>query len=141
MIGPPPMPWKMRAMMSVVRSGAAPDRNELTTNSVVQMRKNRLRPKMPTSQPVAGMTTALAARYDVITHETSSSPADSEPWRCGSTTLVTLGSGICMKSTTMTVRVMAHFWVEETGASGAGRHLRAQAVLPHLHHAVRGELV
>ena len=62
MIGPPPRPWKMRAMISVVRSGAAPERNELTTNSVVQMRKNFLRPKIPTSQPVAGMTTALAAR-------------------------------------------------------------------------------
>ena len=62
MIGPPPRPWKMRAMISVVRSGAAPDRNELTTNSVVQIRKNRLRPNSPTSQPVAGITTALAAR-------------------------------------------------------------------------------
>ena len=66
------------------------------------------------------MTTALAARYDVITHDTSSSPAESEPCRCGRTTLVTLVSRICMKATTMTVKVMAHFWVEETGASGAG---------------------
>ena len=110
----------MRAMISVVRSGAAPDRNELATKSVVQMRKNRLRPNRPTSHPVAGMTTALAARYDVITHDTSSSPADSEPCRWGRTTFVTLVSRICMKATTMTVRVMAHFWVAETGASGAG---------------------
>ena len=120
MIGPPPRPWKMRAMISVVRSGAAPDRNELTTNSVVQIRKNRLRPKRPTSHPVAGMTTALAARYDVMTHDTSSSPAESEPCRCGRTTFVTLVSRICMNATTMTVKVMAHFWVEETGASGVG---------------------
>ena len=62
MMGPPPSPWKMRAMMRVVRSGAAPDREELATKSVVQMRKNFLRPKRPASQPVAGMTTALAAR-------------------------------------------------------------------------------
>ena len=62
MIGPPPSPWKMRAMINVVRSGAAPEANELTTNSVAQIRKNRLRPKRPASQPEAGMTMALAAR-------------------------------------------------------------------------------
>src|SRR5262247_4635995 len=120
MMGPPPRPWKIRATISVVRSGAAPDMNELTVNSVQQIRKNRVRPSIPTSQPVAGMTTALAARYDVITHETSSSPAESEPCRCGRTTLVTLVSRICMKATTITVNVMAHFWAEGTGASGVG---------------------
>ena len=52
----------MRATISVVRSGAAPERNELTTNRVVQIRKNRVRPNSPASQPVAGMMTALAAR-------------------------------------------------------------------------------
>ena len=66
------------------------------------------------------MTTALAARYDVMTHDTSSSPAESEPCRCGRTTFVTLVSRICMNATTMTVKVMAHFWVEETGVSGVG---------------------
>src|SRR5436309_4627278 len=121
MIGPPPRPWKIRAMIRVVRLGAAPDRNELTTKSVVQRRKKRLRPRRPASHPVAGITTALAARYDVMTHETSSSPADSEPCRCGRMTLVTLVSRICMKATTLTVKVMAHFCVGETeGASGAG---------------------
>src|SRR5215470_17404561 len=108
-------------MISVVRLGAAPERNELSTKSVVQSRKKRLRPRRPASQPLAGITTALAARYDVITHETSSSPADSEPCRCGRITLVTLVSRICMKATTMIVKVMAHFWAGEIwGASGAG---------------------
>ena len=114
----------MRATISVVRSGAAPEMNELTVNRVQQIRKNRVRPNTLTSHPVAGMTTALAARYEVITHETSSSPADSDPCRCGSTTLVTLVSRICMKATTMTVRVMAHFRPAEIGGGSAcgGRH-------------------
>src|SRR5215467_9999073 len=121
MIGPPPRPWKIRAATRVVRSGAAPEMNELTTKSVAQIRKNRRRAKTPVSQPVAGMITALAARYDVITHDTSSSPADIDPCRCGRMTLVTLVSRICMKATTMTVRVMAHFRVAEIGgASGTG---------------------
>src|SRR5215813_1319397 len=121
MIGPPPRPWKILAAINVGRSGAAPEMNELTTKSVAQIRKNRRRPKRPVSQPVAGMITALAARYDVITHETSSSPADIDPCRCGRMTLVTLVSRICMKATTMTVRVMAHFRVAEIwGASGTG---------------------
>ena len=119
--GRPPSPWKMRAAIKVVRSGAAPEMNELTTKSVEQIRKNRRRPKSPVSQPVAGMMIAFAARYEVITHDTSSSPADSDPCKCGKMTLVTLVSRICMKATTMTVTVMAHFRVEEVeGASGAG---------------------
>src|SRR5215831_19820725 len=65
------------------------------------------------------MTTALAARYDVITHETSSSPAESDPCKCGRTTLVTLVSRICMKATTMTVKVMAHFRAEEIGVGSS----------------------
>jgi hypothetical protein len=40
------------------------------------------------------MTTAFAARYDVTTRATSSTPAENEPCRCGSTTLVTLVSMI-----------------------------------------------
>src|SRR6266446_6335485 len=120
MIGPPPRPWKMRATISVVRLGAIPERNELTTKSVAQIRKNRLRPNNPASHPVAGMITALAARYEVITHETSSSPADREPCRCGRMTLVTLVSRICMKATTMTVKVIAHFCTGEIGASDSG---------------------
>ena len=119
MIGPPPRPWKMRATISVVRSGAAPEMNELTVNSVQQIKKKRVRPNTATSHPVAGMTMALAARYEVITHETSSSPAESDPCRCGSTTLVTLVSRICMKATTMTVRVMAHLRPAEIGGGSA----------------------
>src|SRR5262245_44130603 len=107
----------MRARTRVVRSGAAPERNELITNSTAQIRKNRLRPKSPASQGVAGITTALAARYDVITHDTSSSPADSDPCRWGRMTLVQLVSRICMKATTMTVTVMAHLRAAEMGAS------------------------
>src|SRR5882672_4388926 len=141
MIGPPPRPWKIRAAISVVRSGAAPEMNELTVNRVQQIRKNRLRPNTLTSHPVAGMTTALAARYEVITQETSSSPADSDPCRCGSTTLVTLVSRICMKATTMTVRVMAHFRPAEIGGgSGAGAVMRTsdgrarlELLAPRLH--------
>ncbi len=57
----------------------------------------------------------------MITQETSSSPADSEPCRCGSTTLVTLVSRICMKETIITESVIAHLRVDEIGGgSGAG---------------------
>src|SRR4029453_2096920 len=114
MIGPPPMPWKMRATMRKVRFGAMPDRKELTVKRAAQMRKKRLRRGSPASQPVAGMMTALAARYEVRTQDTSSRPAESDPCRCGRTTLVTLVSRTCMKATTMTDKVMAHFCVEET---------------------------
>src|SRR5262245_28760851 len=126
MIGPPPRPWNTRAMISVVRSGATPEMNELIVNSVQQIRKKRVRPNTLTSQPVAGITTALAARYEVITHDTSSRPADIEPWRCGGTTLVTLVSRICMNATTITVTVIAHLRADEIGGgSGGGAVTRA----------------
>src|SRR5439155_22969026 len=64
MIGPPPRPWKVWAAISVVRSGAAPETNELITKTVAQIMKNRLRPYSPHGHPVAGMTTALAAGYE-----------------------------------------------------------------------------
>src|SRR4030095_16689216 len=84
------------------------------------MRKKRLAPRRLASQPVAGMMTALAAKYEVRTQDTSSRPAESDPCRCGRTTLVTLVSRTCMKATTMTDKVMAHFCVEETCPSAPG---------------------
>src|SRR5437879_8559220 len=52
-----------------------------------------------------------------MTHDASSSPADSDPWRCGRMTLATLVSRICMKATTITVRVIAHLRAGEIGAA------------------------
>src|SRR5574342_1098717 len=65
-----------------------------------------------------------------MTHDTSSRPADSEPCRCGSTTLVTLVSSTCMKATTITDRVMAHL---RAGAIGAASCVGAtgRRRLPH----------
>src|SRR6185503_12140122 len=113
-------PWNTRATISVVRSGAAPETKELTVNSVTHTRKNRVRPRRPASHPVAGITTALAARYDVMTQETSSNPAEREPWRCGSTTFVTLVSRICMNATIITENVMAHLRPAVIGGGSGG---------------------
>src|SRR5262245_5074490 len=88
--------------------GAMPERNELTVKRTVQIRKNRRRPKRAESQPVAGMTMALAARKEAMTHDIASMPADSEPCMCGRATLVTLESRTCMTVTIMTENVMAH---------------------------------
>ena len=60
--GPPPMPWSRRATRSQVMFGASPQSTEAAVNMTVQPRKRRLRPSAPASQPVAGSTTALAAR-------------------------------------------------------------------------------
>ena len=62
MTGPPPRPWSTRMATRNSRFGAMPDRNELAVKITVQIRKKRRRPKRAESQPVAGMTTALAAR-------------------------------------------------------------------------------
>src|SRR5713101_4456713 len=67
-----------------------------------------------------------------MTHDTSSSPADSEPCRCGSTTLVTLVSRICMKATTMTVRVMAHFRAGEIGGGSEAGEVTGRGAFARL---------
>ena len=91
------------------RLGAMPERNELAVKVTVQIRKKRRRPKTAVSQPLAGMTTALAARYEVITHDISSMLAENEPCMCGSATLVMLVSSTCITVTSITEKVMAHF--------------------------------
>src|SRR2546427_12537395 len=117
MTGPPPSPWATRMATRNSRFGAIPERNELTVKSPGQIRKNRRRPKRAESQPVAGMTIALAARKDVMTQDISSMPADSEPCMWGRATLVTLVSRTCMTVTIITESVMAHLRAGDTCAS------------------------
>src|SRR5262249_946651 len=112
-----PSPWSTRMATRNSRFGAIPDRNELTVNSTVQIRKNRRRPNRADSQPVAGMTTALAARKALMTQDISSTPADSEPCMWGSATLVMLVSRTCMTVTIITEKVMAHRRAGATTAS------------------------
>ena len=94
-----------------------PERNELAVKVTVQMRKNRRRPKTAVSQPLAGITTALAARYEVMTHDISSMLAENDPCMCGSATLVMLVSSTCITVTSITEKVMAHLCLEPKGAS------------------------
>ncbi len=121
--GPPPRPWSTRIATRNCRFGARPERNELTVNSVVHTRKSRRRPRMPVSHPVAGITMALAARYDVMTQEVSSTLVDSVPCMWGRATLVMLVSRICMMVTSITEPVMAHFRAGASamdGCTGSG---------------------
>src|SRR5207245_3373927 len=76
--------------------------------------------KRAESQPVAGMMTALAARYDVMTQDISSRPADSEPCMWGSATLVTLVSRTCMTVTIITENVIAQRRVGVIGGGAPG---------------------
>src|SRR5580765_5395555 len=117
MTEPPPSPCRIRMATRNSRLGAMPERNELAVKVTVQIRKKRRRPKTEVSHPLAGMTTALAARYEVMTHDISSMLAENEPCMCGSATLVMLVSSTCITVTIMTESVMAHFRTDPTGAS------------------------
>src|SRR5262245_3731821 len=128
MTGPPPNPWSMRMATRNSRVGAMPERNELAVNRTVQIRKNRRRPKRAESQPVAGITTALAARYDVMTHDISSSPAENEPCMWGSATLVTLVSRTCRTVTIITLNVMAQRRADEIDSASGARDEEGVAI-------------
>src|SRR2546427_4553504 len=66
------------------------------------------------------MMIAFAARKDVMIHDISSTPAESEPCMCGRATFVTLVSRICITVTSMTEKVMSHFRTVDSGAVAAG---------------------
>src|SRR5262249_57457975 len=83
------------------------------------------------SQPVAGMMMAFAARNEVMTHDISSMPAESEPCMCGRATLVTLESSTCMTVTIMTENVMAH-----RRAGGICPSVAVAAELTHTHYVI-----
>jgi hypothetical protein len=69
------------------------------------------------SQPLAGITTALAARYEVMTHDISSMLAENDP-ACGEgRRLVNVVSSTCITVTSITEKVMAHLCAEPKGAS------------------------
>src|ERR1700738_3017225 len=78
------------------------------------------------------MMMALAARYEVMTQVTSSTPADSEPCMWGSTTLVTLVSMTCITVTSMAESVTSHFCAPENSPTAAA------VMLPKLHGHHRG---
>src|SRR5438094_7749657 len=111
--------------------GAIPERNELTVKITVQIRKKRRRPNRAESQPVAGMMMAFAARNEVMTHDISSIPAESEPCMWGSATLVTLVSRTCMTVTIITENVMAQRRVGVIGGGSSG----SRALTP-LHYGI-----
>ena len=119
MSGPPPRPCSMRASSSTVMFGASPHSTEAPVKTMVQIRKKRLRPKTPASHPVAGRITAFAARYEVSTQDTSSTPAESEPWMCGSATLVTVTSSTCITVTSITDAVIVHLCAAPSSGSAA----------------------
>src|SRR5580658_1775904 len=77
---------------------ATPQSRELAVNSAMQIMKKRLRPNMPTNQPLIGSTMALETRYDVNTQVLSSLLAPKSPAMCGSATLAMLVSSTSMKA-------------------------------------------
>jgi hypothetical protein len=81
------------------------------------------------SQPLSGMMTALAARYEVITQDISSMLAENEPCMWGSATLVMLVSSTCITVTIITEKVMAHLRPDPMGASATRQAQEAERVV------------
>jgi hypothetical protein len=70
--------------------------------------KKRLRPKMPTNQPLTGKMIALETKYEVRTQVLSSVLAPRSPAMCGSATLAMLVSSTSMKAASETTTAMSH---------------------------------
>jgi hypothetical protein len=80
------------------RLQATPQSSELSVNKAMQIMKNRLRPNIPTNQPLIGSTIAFDTRYEVSTQVLSSLLAPRSPAMCGSATLAMLVSSTSMNA-------------------------------------------
>src|ERR1700720_4437135 len=87
-----------RAISRNPRLQATPQSSELSVNKAMQIMKNRLRPNIPTNQPLIGSTIAFDTRYDVSTHVLSLLLAPRSPATCGSATLAMLVSSTSMNA-------------------------------------------
>ena len=82
-IGAPAPPWRMRQNTSISSDCAMPHSSVASVNRPIDQTITRLVPKRDTSQPVIGVTTAVARMLKVITQAISSWVADSAPCICG----------------------------------------------------------
>ncbi len=107
-IPPPPAPWIARAISRKPKLGAMPQTNEAVVNSVMQIRKKRLRPTTLVIHPVMGSMIAFATRYVVSTHVPWSRLAPRFPAMWGSATFAMLVSRTSMKAAMATTTAISH---------------------------------
>ena len=89
---------------------------------MMQIMKKRLRPKIPTNQPLTGRMIAFDTRYDVSTHVLSSVLAPRSPAMCGRATLAVLVSSTSINAASETTTAISHGFIGcsdvETQAAG-----------------------
>jgi hypothetical protein len=81
--GAPVPPWMMRQNTSVSSDCDIPHASVESVNTPIDHTITRFSPKRATSQPVIGVTMAVARMLNVITHAISSCVADIAPCICG----------------------------------------------------------
>src|SRR5580692_12920598 len=115
------------------RLQATPQSRELSVNKAMQIMKNRLRPNIPTNQPLIGSTIAFDTRYEVSTQVLSSLLAPRSPAMCGSATLAMLVSSTSMnaaRDTTTAISQGLNFGFQRASAfAGAGGALSVTSAI------------
>ena len=81
--GAPVAPWMIRQTTNVSSDWASPHSNVALEKLRIPSVITRLAPKRATSQPVIGVTTAVAKMLNVIAQAISSCVADKAPCICG----------------------------------------------------------
>ena len=82
--GAPAAPWTIRQKMSSLRDVDAPQKNVDAANKKAHQTIVDRRPNLSASQPLIGVTTAVATMLNVIVQDTSSWVAPNAPWSLGS---------------------------------------------------------
>ena len=83
--GAPVPPWTIRHSTSISSDCAIPHSKVASVKQAIEQTMTRFEPKRATSQPVIGVTTAVARMLKVIAQAISSWVADIAPCICGRT--------------------------------------------------------
>lgn len=92
----PPMPWKIRAMTSWVRSWAKPHAADASAKSTIETMKTRLAPNLSATQPLIGRKTAEASRNMVIARFRRRGGSPSATAMVGRALAITVAFMVCM---------------------------------------------
>src|SRR5688572_14875977 len=84
--GAPKAPCSARQKTSASMDPAKPQAADAAVKPATPARHRRRAPKRAASQPVRGVITAVATRFEVMTQAIWSCDAESAPWICGSDT-------------------------------------------------------
>jgi len=124
---PPVKPWTARSTIICDRSCAKAQATDSSRNSTALVRRYLRIENTCASQPLSGITTISAIRYEVEIQPPSSMPAPIAPWMSASDALTIWMLSTAMKAPSVAPPTAIQVFVDTTGSAGAAACLLAKS--------------